>query len=662
MAWTRAQKPTDGTTVSPLWRPSLGAWPTPQGWTFRVWAPDAREVSMIVDGGGAARRLAPAGDGTFTGRWADLRAGSTYSYVVDDRGRFPDPASRFQPHGVHGPSQLVDPSGFAWQDQQWTGPARGDLVIYELHVGTFTRTGTFHAAAAHLPALASLGITAIELMPLADFPGDRNWGYDGVALFAPARAYGTPHDLRLLVDAAHRLGLAVILDVVYNHFGPDGAYHAQFSADYYCDRTSPWGRAINLCGARHEMVRGFFIENALHWLHEYHIDGLRLDATHAYVDDPERPFVREFVSEIRERGPARRVVLTAEDDRNDAIFVTPEHRGGWGLDAIWADDFHHAMRRLLTGDHEGYFEDFRGTAAEAAEILEHGWLYRGQHSAFRAAPRGTPTDGLPLDRFVIGIQNHDQIGNRALGDRLHHRADLATYRAASALLLLAPETPLLFMGQEWAASSPFQYFTDHYGDLGEAVSRGRRAEFAAFSAFAGSGASNAVPDPQSLATFRRSQLDWDELGREPHRSTWRLYRDVLALRRSEKALGVEQEHVRAAPHGDDTVLLERSDRRGPRLLVVARLRGAGRVQVPRPVDSAETTGESWSVRLTTEDVPYAPDSARTDVRVESEAIAVDFRRPGAVVLVRTPHSPRPKRRSPRLSAVRRPTPRARSLG
>jgi maltooligosyltrehalose trehalohydrolase len=451
------------------------------------------EVVLETRGRSPQRRaLGSAPRGYFEATFGDVAAGDRYRYVLDDRGPFPDPASRYQPDGVHGASMVVDPAAFGWSDRGWSGVRLDELVVYELHVGTFAPGGRFENVEARLPYLRDLGVTAVELMPIADFPGTRNWGYDGAALFAPARCYGAPDGLRRLVDSAHRIGLAVLLDVVYNHVGPDGAYLYAFSPYYFTDRyESVWGAGVNLDGEHSEDVRTFLCENALHWLEEYHIDGLRLDATHAMHDDSPRHFLAELGERVAGL-PGWRRLLIAEDDRNLAHMVTPRSAGGWGLDAVWADDLHHQFRRLLAGDSDGYYQDFRGTTADIAATIRQGWFFTGQRSTHRGEARGTDPSGLALERFVVCLQNHDQVGNRAFGDRLHHQIGLPAYRAASVLLLTAPETPLLFMGQEWAASTPFLFFTDHPPELGRLVTKGRRREFRRFTAFA---------DPSSRERF-----------------------------------------------------------------------------------------------------------------------------------------------------------------
>lgn len=534
--------------------PSLGALVGPGGVRFRVWAPEARRIQLVLEPGGKRRAMQRIEGGCFETLVAGAGSGTRYRYRLDGGPPYPDPASRHQPDGVHGPSAVVDPSAFRWSDESWGGISLEDLVFYELHIGTFSPEGTFEGARARLPYLKDLGVTAIELMPVADFPGRWNWGYDAAAFFAPARAYGGPDALRALVDEAHRIGLAVFLDVIYNHFGPDGAYAPAFSSRFFSrEHSTPWGPAINFDGEGAAGVRGFFIENALHWLVEYHLDGLRLDATHAIVDESPTHFLRELARAVHGL-PGRRRHVVAEDHRNLNALALPEEAGGFGLDGVWSDDYHHEVRRMLAGDRDGYFADFSGTAADLARTVGRGWLYSGQYARFFERPRGTDPKGIPLGRFVHFIQNHDQVGNRPFGDRMTASVPLHAYRAASAMLLFAPEMPLLFMGQEWGASSPFQFFTDHEPGLGRLIREGRKQEFRRFEGFKAE-----IPDPQDPATFERSRLAWDELDREPHAGTLRLYRDLLARRR-----GLEGEFSAESPSDGGLVL-----RRGRYLLLVA---------------------------------------------------------------------------------------------
>ena len=453
------------------------------------------------------------------------REGDRYRFSLEDGTPIPDPGSRFQPDGVHEASACVDPRRFAWQAREWRRPGWHGQVIYELHVGTFTDQGTFRSAIERLDHVRALGAQAIELMPLADFPGARNWGYDGVALYAPARCYGTPDDLRALVDAAHLRGLAVILDVVYNHFGPVGNYLPQISSRYFHqDNHTPWGAALNLDGENSAGVRGFLLGNATYWLDEFRFDGLRVDATHAIVDRSPK----HFLAELSELVHARGAFLIAEDDRNTLKILGTAGNGGAHFDAAWADDFHHQVRVALTGNRESYFGSYSGTTHDLADTLAHGWFYRGQPYPFwKGRPKGEPSEHLAPSAFVVCIENHDQVGNRAAGERLAHLVTAQQYRAAVLLLCLSPYAPLIFMGQEWSSGSPFLFFTDHAGEVGRQVSAGRKKEFAASGLNAGV---SEVPDPQEEQTFVRSKLDWPRaLGAGA--SVLELYRAALEERR-----------------------------------------------------------------------------------------------------------------------------------
>ncbi len=618
------------------WRPHLGACQVAGGVTFRAWAPTRRRVELVLNPSLPSprrRSLTPTGDGTFTGTSPDVVTGDMYAYLLDGEGPFPDPASRFQPQGVHGPSAVVDPSAYRWSDQAWRGVPLREAIIYELHVGAFTPTGTFDGVTACLRYLAELGVTIVELMPVADFPGSRNWGYDGVSLFAPSRVYGVPDDLRRLVDTAHGLGLAVLLDVVYNHFGPDGAYGSLFSPFYLSARhKSLWGAAVNLDGEGSAHVREFFIENALHWLHEYHFDGLRLDATHGLRDDSPRHFVAELAARVRASIPDRTVLLIAEDDRNLATLVHPPEDGGWGLDAVWADDFHHQTRRLAAGDCDGYYEDFSGTLADLATTIRQGWFYQGQLSVYRGKQRGSDPAGVPLERMVVCLQNHDQIGNRPFGQRLHHQIESARFRALSALLLCLPETPLLFMGQEWAASTPFLFFTDHQADLGRLITEGRRAEFSRFTGFADPVTRTRIPDPQASSTFEDSRLAWDERARAPHAGVLELYRTLLRLRRTETALR-PTEPCEVAELDEACLALTRGN--GPGVLLLVLCVGSSRRVDLHRWHSVAPAG-CWEVVLTTEEDRFQ-ESADSGAVPEptialDEDAAVTFHRPSAVIL------------------------------
>ncbi len=522
------------------------------GVEYCVWAPDCNEVEVILwTSGGSAQSvrrvvLAKGSDGAFSGHDGAGQIGDRYKYRLDgDEARtFPDPASRYQPEGVHGLSEVVRPAaGYPWKHPRRVPHLPlAELVIYELHVGTFTADGTFRSAIERLEAVRELGATAIELMPLADFPGRWNWGYDGVMPYAPARAYGTPDDLRALVDAAHGRGLAVILDAVYNHFGPDGNYLGAYTKAFFNPRhKTPWGDGFNFDGPHSALVREFFVGNAAYWMDEFRFDGFRLDAVHAILDDSPRHILSDIAAAVHARGG----FVFAEDERNEARLATPETAGGIGLDGLWADDFHHSIRVALTRQRESYLRDFMGSPAELCDTLANGWHYRGQESFNQKKPRGTECRQLPPSAFCICISNHDQVGNQAFGERLTASCTPAAYRAASLLLCLAPYTPLIFMGQEWAASTPFLYFTDHNPELGRLVTEGRRKEFKGFKAFADDASVARIPDPQSEETFLASKVKWEERQEPAHARTLALYRAALALRKEEPALRSGRDDRRA---------------------------------------------------------------------------------------------------------------------
>jgi len=494
------------------------------GVDFALWAPSMDRIVLVHTPAGAAaapHAMQRSADGWHRLTLAEAGHGDSYAYRLPDGTTMPDPASRFNPQDVHGPSQVVDPGRFEWTDTAWRGRPWHEAVVYELHVGTFTEEGTFQAARERLGELAELGITAVELMPLADFPGARNWGYDGVLQFAPDASYGSPDDLKALVDTAHALGLMVLLDVVYNHFGPEGNYlHACCPEFFDAAQHTPWGAAINFGGPGSRTVRDFFIHNALYWVEEFHFDGLRMDAIHAIRDASPMHIVRE-IREALNAGPARErpVHLVLENDANQASLLA---RDGNGLPvagtAQWNDDLHHAVHVLATGERDGYYADYADDAAAGfARALAEGFVYQGQPSAFRGGePRGEPSTQLPSTAFVSYLQTHDQVGNRAFGERIHALGDPVLVRAALACVLLSPHVPMFFMGDEFAASSPFLYFCDFGPELASAVAEGRRAEFGRFAAFADEAARARIPDPNAAETFQASKLRWRERGTRAH--------------------------------------------------------------------------------------------------------------------------------------------------
>lgn len=501
---------------------------------FSVWAPHCRQVTVALSGRKGERSLSLESQdaGVFTGVLDDVDPGSDYSYRLDQGPARPDPVSRSRPAGVHGPTRIVDPAAFSWSDQGWTGLSMADLIIYELHIGTFTPEGTFDSAIERLPKLRELGVTAIEIMPVAEFPGSRNWGYDGVSLYAPQSTYGGPDGLRRLVNACHKEGLAVILDVVYNHLGAEGNYLTEFGP-YFSDRhRTAWGDGWNLDGPESDEVRRYIVDNALYWITEFHLDGLRLDAADKIADQSARHILEEIVSAVRHqrRALGRRINLIAESDANDPRFIQTLDRGGYGLNAQWTDDFHHAVHVALTGEQQGYFQDFRGLET-VAKALTNRFVNDGRYSPYRRRRYGRSATHLPSDHFVVCIQNHDQVGNRPAGERLSALVPPEALRLGAAVLLLSPYVPLLFMGEEYGEVNPFLYFVSHSDPaLVEAVREGRRREFSTF------GWSGHVPDPQAEATFTQSRLDWSRIARPAHSRLRALYADLLRLRRKEPAL------------------------------------------------------------------------------------------------------------------------------
>jgi malto-oligosyltrehalose trehalohydrolase len=516
----------------------FGASPHDEGVRFRLWAPAAKAVELVLENADKPQvvPLDPR-DGWFETISPSARPGTRYRYRIDGRTLVPDPASRFQPQDVQGPSLVVDPAAYAWRNDVWQGRPWEDAVIYELHVGTFAPEGTYDGVAARLDHLVALGATVIELMPLTDFSGKRNWGYDGVLPFAPDSAYGSPEGLKGLIDAAHGRGLMVFLDVVYNHFGPEGNYLHVYAPQFFTDRfQTPWGAAIDF--SRRE-VRDFFIHNALYWLEEYRFDGLRLDAVHAIRDDSAPDILEELAQTVHECFRNRRTVhLVLENDHNAAHYLqrTSDGRPRYYV-AQWNDDIHHALHVLATGEHSGYYEDYADRPLEhLARCLTEGFAYQGEASQHRDGHRrGEPSAHLPVTAFVSFLQNHDQVGNRAFGERIFAVAERERLQALIALMLLAPSPPLLFMGEEWGAAEPFPFFCDFHDELADAVREGRRREFARFPEFQDEAARARIPDPNAEDTFRRAVLDWARIDAEPHAGWLAFYRRLLGLRRKEIA-------------------------------------------------------------------------------------------------------------------------------
>lgn len=514
--------------------------------TFRVWAPLPKKIEIQV--GNDLFPMHPGKDGWSFADVPSAGPGSDYGFLLDGEGPFPDPRSASQPNGVHGLSRLVDHHEFRWTDDRWQASPLSSAVIYELHVGTFTPPGTFRAAIEKLNHLVELGVTHVELMPVIEFSGNHGWGYDGVDLFAPHHAYGSPNDLKALVDACHARGLAVILDVVYNHLGPAGNYLGKFGPYFTKKYASPWGEGINYDDADNEEVRRFFCDNALMWLRDYHFDGLRLDAVHAICDLSAQPFLEQLGLEVKELGTClgRHLVLIPESDLNDPRLLWSRERGGFALDAQWSDDFHHALHSVLTGERDGYYSDF-GTLNDLARALRQAFVYDGRFSRHRHRRHGRFPEGLDGHRFLGYLQNHDQVGNRALGERISQLVSPGKLKIGAALVLTSPFVPMLFQGEEWGAATPFQFFTDHSDPrLGQAVREGRRREFAVFGWKA-----DDMADPQAPETFERSKLDWTEPLRPPHRGLFEWHQRLIQLRRSEPALCNGQMGLVAVQHDEE---------------------------------------------------------------------------------------------------------------
>lgn len=605
--------------------PRQGAHFGPGGVHYCVWAPTAKQVCVAIKMPGPPERravreleLRRQGDGFFAGHDPEGRAGDRYWLRLDQGECLPDPVSRYQPEGVDGPSMVVDPRTFAWTDHGWRRHELRDLVIYEVHLGTFTPEGTFRGAIEKLGHIRELGATAIEIMPIAEFPGDRNWGYDGAMLYAPEHIYGTPDDFRALVDAAHAQGLTVILDVVYNHFGPHGNRLRHFAPHFFdASRLTPWGDSVHFDGPSAPQVRAFFRQNLSYWIEEFHIDGFRLDATHAIYDDSHPHILRE----LRDEAHARGCFVIAEDERREEVLLSSE---GFHLDGAWADDFHHVIEVALIGERSTFRDLFKGSADEIAEALRRGWI------GHEPTPRGAR---LRPRQFVACISNHDQVGNRPWGDRLHQLCDPAAYRAASALLCLAPETPMLFMGQEWGASTAFAYFTHHDEQLGRDVDAGRRKDLEQFAPHAREIAERGLPAPQDARTWEMSRLRWDELTEEPHAALLRLYREALRWRSAAPFGRVAsfREFTAEALPGAIVALRAASPVRGD-WLVLCRLHAGAPVEGLRLASHTLTTpppGRRWRLVGSSEDAKFGGHRAAKE---EGDVLSVRFQGPELVLL------------------------------
>ncbi|HLJ96904.1 MAG TPA: malto-oligosyltrehalose trehalohydrolase [Gemmataceae bacterium] len=616
----------------------IGAEILPSGTVhFRVWAPRRKQVEVVLEpaaGPHPHREVRPVplqaeSDGYFSGPVAEATAGSRYRYRLDGGEAYPDPASRFQPEGPHGPSQVIDPRQFRWTDDAWRGTGLPGQVLYEMHIGAFTAAGTWEAAAQQLPELARLGITTVEVMPVAEFPGKFGWGYDGVNLFAPTRLYGEPDDFRRFVDRAHAAGLGVLLDVVYNHFGPDGNYLQQFAFDYFTDRyANEWGEAINFDGPNSGPVREFFLANAAFWIEEYHIDGLRLDATQQIFDHSPDHILAAITRRVRQAAGSRATLIVAENEAQNSTLLQPLDRGGYGIDAVWNDDFHHSAMVALTGQKEAYYSDYLGQPQEFISAVKWGYLYQGQRYSWQNQRRGSPVLEQSPARFVTYIQNHDQVANSARGLRCHPLTSPGRYRAMTALFLLSPGTPMLFQGQEFAASSPFLFFADHGAELAKLVRGGRAKFLSQFRSLATPEMQATFSNPGDLRTFERCKLDFAE--RQTHAEVYALHRDLLRLRREVPAFRAQRQHgVDGAVLGPHTFVLRYFGDNGKDCLLIVNL---GRYlhldPAPEPL-LAPPGGSAWQMRWSSEAYRYggggtAPLETEENWQIPGEAAVVLF--------------------------------------
>ncbi len=604
---------------SSAWRLGLGAEVQTQGVSFRVWAPRCQKVEVVFEGGASPPfLLTRQAQGYFTGIAPELGAGALYRYRLDGAGPYPDPCSRFQPQGPHGPSMVVDPTAFQWSDERWAGVQLAGQVIYELHVGAFTQAGTFDAALQELAELQRIGITLIEIMPVAEFPGRWNWGYDGVNLYAPTHNYGDEHALRRFVNAAHALGIGVVIDIVYNHLGPDGNYLKLFSEDYFTGRyTTDWGEAINYDGENSGEVREFFLRNACYWISEFHLDGLRLDATQNIYDAGPLHILAELSQRVRATAAPRQVVLVAENEPQEVTCLAPVDRGGYGLDGMWNDDFHHAAHVAFTGRREAYYADYYGHAQEFLSSIKRGFLYQGQWYQWQKQNRGSLVTTEPASCFVMFTQNHDQIANTLSGERVTALTSPASYRALTALMLLAPQTPLLFMGQEYGATQPFLYFADHReAGLARSVYQGRKQFLAQFPSYASPEAQAAISDPCDPATFARAKLDFSE--RQTHGMLYQFHEDLLRLRREDPLIARQDRWgLDGAVLGPQAFVLRFfGDHTASDRLLVVNL-GSEREYIPGPEPLlAPSPGETWGLLWSSEDPRYGGSGVVTPAQPE----------------------------------------------
>jgi maltooligosyltrehalose trehalohydrolase len=586
----------------------IGAEILSDGVHFRVWAPANKKVEVLILGEGekhpvlASAELSAEKGGYFSGFCQEAKVGSLYRFRLEGGESYPDPASRFQPEGPHGPSRVVDPRSFRWSDGGWRGKSLQGQVIYEIHLGTFTREGTWGAAIEQFPALLDLGVTVIEVMPVADFPGKFGWGYDGVNHFAPMRLYGEPDDFRLFVDRAHASGLGVMLDVVYNHFGPEGNYLEKYSHDYYSPEESGWGRAINFDAKNCVPVREFFVGNAAYWIEEFHLDGLRFDSTHSILDESLPHILGEITDRARQAANGRDIILVAENEAQDGRCLRPTHQRGFGMDGVWNDDFHHSAHVALTGYHDAYYSEFYGTPQELISCAKWGYLYQGQRYFWQQKRRGSPTIGIDPSRFVNYTQNHDQIGNSAWGIRLHNLTNPGALRAVTAMLLLSPQTPMLFQGQEFAASTPFQYFADLSEEISQQVHLGRIEYLKQFTNIDNPEIINTLDKPYDQSTFEQSRLDLSE--RTRNAKVYAMYRDLIKLRREDPVFkNAHQCHIEGAVLGGSSFLLRYFIGAEQRLILFNLGRELHLAPAPEPM-LAPPEGCLWDTLWSSERIEY----------------------------------------------------------
>lgn len=598
------------------------------GTHFRVWAPRAKKVSVVFESENRTADLAEYDSGYFSGL-VEADVGALYKYSLDGGAAYPDPISRFQPNGPHGPSMVVDPGTFSWSDFGWKGVELKGSIIYELHIGTFTTEGTWQSASKKLPYLRDIGITVLEIMPVAEFPGRFNWGYDGVNLFAPSHLYGTPDDFRAFIDTAHSFGLAIILDVVFNHFGPDGNYLEKFSERYFTDRyKNEWGRAVNFDDEGSAHVREYFSANVKYWIEEFHLDGYRFDATQQIFDSSEKHILAELAEVAQEACGDRRILLIGENESQETKIMKSPKSGGYGFDALWNDDFHHSAIVALTGKNEAYYSDYLGTSREFVASAKRGFLYQGQFYNWQKKRRGKPALDVPPEKFIVFLENHDQIANSGQGLRLWQTTSPGRYRTMTAALLLHPGTPLLFQGQEYGATNPFLYFADHSQELGELVRKGREKFLSQFPSLATSDVTRMMADPSDIETFERCKL-LEEITAEKDRFL-ALHGDLIKLRRQIPGLSKGQLFFDATALSEDAFVIRYFDKlHDDRLLLVNLGRELNLSPVPEPLLAPSERGE-WEVLWSSENVKYGGGGIR------HPEIVGNWRIPGETAVVLQP--------------------------